>query len=199
MFGYESGRIDIYEKEPEGLEPKLNYFKTIELGDYREDTEQVPEPTLDQPSKAATENVEQRQYKLPETNTQLFVPPFNIHAVVTAAADLKQNYIYFGTQENIVYTFQLLFDESGTELKDLKYVSQIQITFQQNIYYHNLFKLFYSETLKRVILLRNRQILNPVTGKVVCELYGQDFNYLSQFTPRFDVASATLERCTVSE
>ena len=60
MFGYESGRIDIYEKEPEGLEPKLNYFKTIELGDYREDTEQVPEPTVDQPNKAATENVEQR-------------------------------------------------------------------------------------------------------------------------------------------
>lgn len=69
VFGYESGRVDIYEKEPEGFEPKLNYFKTIELGDYREDTEQVPEPTLEQPSKTEPANVEQRQYKLPETNT----------------------------------------------------------------------------------------------------------------------------------
>lgn len=199
VFGYESGRIDIYEKEQEGLEPKLNYFKTIELGDYREDTEQVPGPVLDHPCRTEPANVEQRQYKLPETNTQLFVPPFNIHAVVTAAADLEHGYIYFGTQENIVYTFRLVFGADRVELKDVTYVSQIQITFQQNIYYHNLFKLFYSETLKRVILLRNRQVLNPVTGKVVCELYGRDFNYLSQFTPRFDVSSATIERCTVSE
>ena len=63
VFGYESGRVDIYEKEQEGYAPKLNYIKTIELKDFREDTEQVPAPTLDEPPKPAQDsvaNVEQR-------------------------------------------------------------------------------------------------------------------------------------------